>query len=76
MHRNHRALPIAALIFAAFVLLALSGIALAQGIGMGMGMDTVKPAAPGAVPIASYLVLNGAGHIALNGGGAVLCNAC
>lgn len=51
MHRHRWSLSLAALILGAALLCVPSGAAVAQSIGMGIGLDSVKPAAPGTAPI-------------------------
>lgn len=51
MHRHRWSLSLAALILGAALLGVPSGVAVAQSIGMGMGLGGVKPEAPGTASI-------------------------
>ncbi len=68
MHVSRRAL-----LTLAFLL--LSGAALAQGFGFGMGVDdlTGRPQRPGPPAVVGNLLLVGGGNILLVGGGNLTC---
>ncbi len=66
MHRRYRALV-------ALALLLLSGGALAQGFGFGMGFDDQRRAVAGPPAVIGNLLLVGGGNILLVGGGNLQC---
>jgi hypothetical protein len=69
MRYRVRALLIAALI-------ALSGAALAQGLGFGLGMDDLRGGKGGPPAVATFWLWNTNGKIIWNTNGKVQCNAC
>jgi len=57
-------------------LLLLSGAALAQGLGFGMGIDDIRGASSGPPAAPSFWLWNTNGNITWNTNGKVKCNAC
>jgi hypothetical protein len=71
MHKYYRHILILSI-----MLLTIASMAFAQGLGVGIGLDDIRRGGVGVSAPATFLILNGGGKIALNGGGVLQCNFC